>query len=610
MIYCLNPACPHPKNPDGNVHCQYCGVRIALRDRFKALKLIGQGGFGRTYLAEDLDNRNKPCVIKRFTYQGADDYATEKARQLFEQEAERLDQLVHPQIPRLLAYFQEENYLYLVQEVIVGQTLHAELQSQGLFDEAKIRALLQGLLPVLQFVHNRSVIHRDIKPDNIMRKRHGDLVLIDFGVAKFLEESGFSNASTTIGTPGYAAPEQIQGRVKPASDLFALGATCFQLLTDAFETNAVSTAGYGWVRKWQSYVKLPVSDELAAILTKLMAVEECDRYTTATEVLQDLEAGRHHHLAPVIQSGPPPSQLPTVAAAPNIPPISPPIVNRPVSNPPAASVSNNPPSTSGGPTSVPPTPLGFVSPNSISLNPIPFNSPSTASSTPSSTSAPTDLSIKVGTANPTPIHPHHLSPLPPVAAPPHGQAAIKKNRIGAGFCIRYGLFSHAGHIVGAIVACLLVLFSVASTHPDPENLSPNELTSIMQLLAWMHWPIAGFSVGLAQWLVVRRYLQQSLWWIPATVAGFWVIALAVATGYANALGGIVVGLAVGLAQWFVIRQQTSRAGWWVLWNMMSIAVLCYAISVDFPTTLGWLIISPLMDGLFLGWVLRNSWRSQ
>ena len=131
MIYCLNPTCPNPQNPDGNLHCQYCGVRLALRDRFKALRQIGQGGFGKTYLAEDLDNRNKPCVIKRLTYKGPDPYAVAKARQLFEQEAERLDQLVHPQIPRLLAYFQEADYLYLVQEVIEGQTLHDELQTEG-----------------------------------------------------------------------------------------------------------------------------------------------------------------------------------------------------------------------------------------------------------------------------------------------------------------------------------------------------------------------------------------------------------------------------------------------------------------------------------------------
>ena len=94
MIYCLNPACPHPQNPDGNVHCQYCGVPIALRTRFKASRVLGQGGFGKAYLACDLDNRYKPCVIKRLTYKGPDAQSNEKARQLFEQEAERLDQLI------------------------------------------------------------------------------------------------------------------------------------------------------------------------------------------------------------------------------------------------------------------------------------------------------------------------------------------------------------------------------------------------------------------------------------------------------------------------------------------------------------------------------------
>ncbi|MEL6555934.1 MAG: serine/threonine-protein kinase [Cyanobacteria bacterium J06621_11] len=610
MIYCLNPACPHPQNPDANVHCQYCGVRIALRDRFKALKLIGQGGFGKTYLAEDLDNRNKPCVIKRFIYQGADDYATEKARQLFEKEAERLDQLVHPQIPRLLAYFQESDYLYLVQEVIVGQTLHAELQSQGLFDETKIRAVLKGLLPVLQFVHSRSVIHRDIKPDNIMRKRHGDLVLIDFGVAKFLEESGFSQSSTTIGTPGYAAPEQIQGRVKPASDLFALGATCFQLLTDAFETSAVSTAGYGWVRKWQTYVALDISDDLAAILTRLMALEERDRYATAADVLKDLETG----YAPGNVSGASPlppslSGIPTVAVSPASPPTSP-TSSTPHSSTPHASSSSNQPTTSApsGPTVGPPSPLGLVPPTSTPLSP-------------GQTSAPTHLSLKaeatnVQTANISSAggqsssgqssggqffssQSSHRGTNPSLTAP------IRKVPVSAGFWLQYGLFSYAGHAIGFIVASILVLLYVASTHPNPGNLSSSELTSVMWLLVWMHWPVAGFFVGLMQWLAIKKWLPRALWWLPATVAGFWAIALAVATGYADAFSGIVVGLLVGLPQWAAIRKHVPRAGWWVLWTMMGVAVLCHSISSDFLTAVGWLMVAPLLDGLFLSWILRQ-----
>ena len=322
MLYCLNPSCPNPVNPTANRHCQHCGDRLALRNRFRALRPIGQGGFGKTYLAQDQDNRNKLCVVKRFTYVSADPSNAQKAEQLFEQEAERLDQLLHPQIPRLLAYFQEGDYLYLVQEFIVGKTLQDELNEEGKFSEAKIKAVLQGLLPILQFIHSHKVIHRDLKPDNIMRRQTGELVLIDFGVAKLLEQSGVAPGNsgkigTTIGTPGYAAPEQIRGRVSPASDLFALGATCFQLMTKAFTSGQISPVEYDWVQRWQQHTDSSISPELDRILSRLITVDDQQRYSTATAVLRDLEQGQPSEKATVAPD--PFSAIATVAVAPAYP---------------------------------------------------------------------------------------------------------------------------------------------------------------------------------------------------------------------------------------------------------------------------------------------------
>ncbi len=554
MIYCLNPACPNPPNPDGNVHCQYCGVPIALRNRFNASRVIAQGGFGKTYLARDLDNRNKPCVIKRLTYKGPDAQSNEKARLLFEQEAERLDQLVHPQIPRLLAYFQEGNYLYLVQEVIEGQTLHQEFETNGPFSEAKIKAVLQGLLPVLQFVHSRNVIHRDIKPDNIMRRRNGELILIDFGVAKFLEQSGFSHTTTTIGTPGYAAPEQISGRVTPASDLFALGATCFQLLSGCFDTDEVSTVGYGWVKRWRQHVRSPISDELTAILTKMMRVDDAQRYQDASAVLSALSVGQQSgakglHVKPPGQNA---AAQPTVAAAPN-----------------------RPSATSGLPA------VGVVA--SPSVSPVlPRSSVPTAILKPNSSAR------------------SNVQPLPNSPDKP-----IKKVAVDAAFWLRYGLFSYAGHVLGFLAAFLITALFAVSTYSSFDNLTSAQTSSLLDLMYWMHWPIAGFLVGLAQWLVIRRWLARSLWWLPATVAGFWAIAFAIAIGYADAFSGIVVGVFVGLPQWATMRQQSPRAGWWVLWTMVFTALLCRAISTSFLDLLGWLVIVPLLDGFFLSWILRR-----
>ena len=577
MIYCLNPACPHPENPDGNVHCQYCGVLIALRNRFKALRVIGQGGFGKTYLAQDLDNRNKPCVIKRLTYKGPDAQSNDKARQLFGQEAERLDQLIHPQIPRLLAYFQEGNYLYLVQEVIEGQTLHQEFETDGPFTENKLRALLQGLLPVLQFVHSRNVIHRDIKPDNIMRRYNGELVLIDFGVAKFLEQSGFPHAATTIGTPGYAAPEQISGRVTPASDLFALGATCFQLASGCFDTDEISTVGYGWVKRWRRYVKSSISDELAAILTQMMMVDDTQRYQSATAVLSALtteltaeQQGKPQGLyTPQAQAA---SHLPTVAAAPPPPPVT--------SGPPAISG----PTVSGAAAASPAAPLGFIS------------APATLPSSPNA-SAPTAISSR----------PPGLAQPNAVAHSPSPAGTIKKVAVDAAFWLRYGLFSYLGHVLGFVVAMVVTVAFAVSTYDNPDNLSSAQTASLLQLVYWMHWPVAGFFVGFAQWLAIRRWLARSLWWLPATVAGFWAIAFAVGIGYADAFSGLVVGVFVGLPQWTAMRKQSPRAGWWVLWTMLFTSLLCRAISTSFYEVMAWFLIVPMLDGLFLSWILRRQY---
>lgn len=579
MIYCLNPTCPHPQNPEHNAHCQYCGVPIALRNRFKASKLLGQGGFGKTYLAQDLDNRNKPCVIKRLTYKGPDAQSTEKARQLFEQEAERLDQLVHPQIPRLLAYFQEASYLYLVQEVIEGETLQEELQKDGPFNEDKIKAVLEGLLPVLQFVHSHSVIHRDLKPDNIMRRRNGELVLIDFGVAKFLEQSGFSQTATTIGTPGYAAPEQISGRVTPASDLFGLGATCFQLMTRGFDTGSVSTVGYNWTKNWAKYVSYPVSAELNGILSKLIATDERKRYPTATAVLRDLQ-GRKVATTPHAQLA---SNIKTIAVAPGTPQIQP--IGSAVVQPPAVQP----------PASQTPTPHNNLAPhNQTPQRPIPQKQAIHQQNYYSPNHSPTPPAVQ-GFAAPTTLSQSNRA----------ASTSRKRVPVSGGFWIKYGLFTYVSQIIGFITAMVITAAFTLSVHPDPGNITDSELSSMLDLLYWMHWPVAGFFVGFAQWLAIKKWLPRALWWMPATVASFWAIALAIATGYTGGLSGFLFGGMVGLPQWLAMRGHTPRASWWLGWMVAFTVVLFYALSNGSGSTLGWLVLAPLLDGLVLSWILRR-----
>lgn len=249
MTYCLNPNCPNPKNPDTNKFCIACGSKLKLRERYRALRPIGEGGFGRTFLAVDEDRLNATCVIKQFMPQFQGTEALQKATELFNREAVQLFELgEHPQIPSLYAYFEQDRRLYLVQEFIDGQNLLQELQ-KGAFSEQQIRELLLDLLPVLQFIHSRGVIHRDIKPENILRRqKDGKLVLVDFGVAKQNSSSNVAKTGTKTGTQGYAPMEQLRGgQAYPASDLYSLGVTCIVLLTRKMPDELYNPVDGKWV---------------------------------------------------------------------------------------------------------------------------------------------------------------------------------------------------------------------------------------------------------------------------------------------------------------------------------------------------------------------------
>ncbi|AFY30576.1 protein kinase [Calothrix sp. PCC 7507] len=294
MTCCLNPACHNPPHSESTTFCSNCRFPlIVLRNRYRPIQLLGSGGFGKTYLAEDLDKLNEYCVIKQFAPRVQGTAAINKATELFEQEARRLQQLgEHPQIPTLLAYFEEENNLYLVQQFINGQNLLAELKQQGTFTAEKIRKVLLDLLNILKTVHQHKVIHRDIKPENIIRRStDGKLVLIDFGISKQLTMTVITNPGTTIGSPGYAPLEQIQdGKAYPASDLYSVGATCFHFLSGIHPWIMWEQQGYGWVSSWREHLQQPQSSELEKILDKLLQKDYQQRYQSAEEVLQDFSS--------------------------------------------------------------------------------------------------------------------------------------------------------------------------------------------------------------------------------------------------------------------------------------------------------------------------------
>ncbi|MEA5523163.1 serine/threonine-protein kinase [Limnoraphis robusta] len=292
MKCCINPQCPKPQNPDNVIYCQACGVKIPdlLRGRFRIIKLLGQGGFGRTYLAEDNDKLKEYCVVKQFVPSVQGTAALQKAIELFEREARQLQQLgKHDQIPTLSAYFEDNNQLYLVQEYVEGENLSELLEQQGVWNEKQVKDLLLSLLPVIEFIHQKNVIHRDIKPENIIRRREdGQFVLLDFGVAKELSKTVLSTQiGTQIGSLGYAPIEQmLGGEAYPASDLFSLGVTCFHLLTDVHPYELFVRQGYSWTGNWRTSLKGSVSQELGEILDKLLQEDLKNRFSSVAEVLQ------------------------------------------------------------------------------------------------------------------------------------------------------------------------------------------------------------------------------------------------------------------------------------------------------------------------------------
>ncbi|NJR16433.1 MAG: protein kinase [Calothrix sp. CSU_2_0] len=277
--------------------------------RYKVIRVLATGGFGQTYIAEDTKRPGNPiCVVKHLKPASSDSKIFDTAKRLFQSEAETLECLGnHDQIPRLLAYFDDSLEFYLVQEFIEGHTLSEELVSGETWTEPQVIQLLDEILNILEFVHQQGVIHRDIKPDNIIR-RHSDrkLVLVDFGAVKQLRAGSYpgiypgvypgiypgtrnapphQSATVAIGTPGYMPTEQGQGKPRPNSDIYALGIIAIQALTGIAPMDLQEDHNTGEIL-WQHLA--PVNQQLATVLNKMVRYHFKDRYQNATEALRAL----------------------------------------------------------------------------------------------------------------------------------------------------------------------------------------------------------------------------------------------------------------------------------------------------------------------------------
>lgn len=261
-----------------------------LDHRYQVIRVLAMGGFGQTYIAQDTRRPGNPLCVVKHLKPGTDPRVFDTAKRLFNSEAETLEKLGnHDQIPRLLAYFDENQEFYLVQEYIEGHTLAEELIPGKRWSESEVIQLLQEVLEILEFVHRQGVIHRDIKPDNIIRRASDNkLVLVDFGAVKQLRTQlvtagGQASATVVIGTPGYMPTEQGQGKPRPNSDIYSLGIIAIQALTGLSPTELQEDPETGEII-WRHSVT--VNYRLAAVLTKMVRYHFKDRYLNATEALQ------------------------------------------------------------------------------------------------------------------------------------------------------------------------------------------------------------------------------------------------------------------------------------------------------------------------------------
>ena len=276
-----------------------------LDRRYKIVQSLSAGGFGHTYIAEDLRIPGHPkCVVKHLKPTSNNPKLLGTAERLFWSEAESLAQLgTHDQIPRILAFFEENQEFFLVQELIEGHLLTEELIPEKKLSESYVIDLLKDILPILEFIHKQDVIHRDIKPANIIRRKQDNkLVLIDFGAVKHVRTLANTiqdrRATVSIGTPGYMSTEQGRGKPRANSDIYGLGMVAIQALTGLEPCDLEEDPQSGEIL-WQHHVS--VSPGLAEVLTKMVRYHFKDRYQSATEVLQALQQLKNPADAPTVQ---------------------------------------------------------------------------------------------------------------------------------------------------------------------------------------------------------------------------------------------------------------------------------------------------------------------
>ncbi|MCW6053498.1 tetratricopeptide repeat protein [Lyngbya sp. CCAP 1446/10] len=297
---------PNPQFPIPNSQFPIIDMNMVgqlLDRRYRVVQILSSGAFGQTYLAVDTRRPGHPqCVVKQLRPPSNTSTVLKTAYRLFKQEAEILEKLgKHDQIPFLLAYFEENNQFYLVEEFVPGHALNREIVAGQPWREERVLLLLEEVLQLLAFVHSQGVIHRDVNPSNLIRRKpDGKLVLIDFGSVKEVAnhvsdyDTEFPRTIAT-GTPAYMPIEQFQGNPQFSSDLYAVGMMAIQAITGLPGTdlpklqdpNPSHTGEIVWRNRTQC------SPVLANIIDKMVCHQFSKRYLSAEEILAALSKLRH-----------------------------------------------------------------------------------------------------------------------------------------------------------------------------------------------------------------------------------------------------------------------------------------------------------------------------
>ncbi|MEH2284638.1 MAG: protein kinase [Nostoc sp.] len=306
-------------------------MQTLLNNRYRVIQTLESGGFGETFLAEDIQMpSNRRCVIKQLRPIQNNPQIYQLVQERFKREAAILEQLggATKQIPTLYAYFQLNSQFYLVQEWIEGDTLTKKVHEQGSLSESAVKEILVSLLSVTEYVHNQRIIHRDIKPDNIiLRHRDRKPVLIDFGaireaMATVVNSQGNPTSSIVIGTPGYMPSEQAAGRPIYSSDLYSLGITAIYLLTGKQPQELETDPCTGEI-VWHKHA-LSVSQTMVAVIDRAIAYHPRDRFPTAKQMLEALQVGAVTfpptvgYIQPPVVTAPPATLQNTVALSPGL----------------------------------------------------------------------------------------------------------------------------------------------------------------------------------------------------------------------------------------------------------------------------------------------------